>query len=313
MINLVDEFVLYLSVERNLSPLTVEFYQADLRHFRSFLEKKGLPAPGQEEEANPIDAALISAYLASCYREGLKKPTIVRKIAALKSFFKFLVRRGIRKTNPMDLIQSPKYEKQPPVFLSLDETIHLLEGPVAPGVKGQRNRAILELFYSSGIRVSELAGLDVGDIDFKEKLIKVRGKGRKERIVPVGDKALAALQEYLAARNELLQFSRSQDITSALFLGSRGRRICVSTLQQMVVNQRKKAGLSRRVTPHTFRHTFATHLLDAGADLRSIQELLGHERLSTTQRYTQVSVARLLELYDRAHPRAGEAGKPGKE
>ncbi len=310
------EFARYMETERNLSPLTVKYYLADLRHFQSFLVAEGLAVQEQGEEIEILpafDHDMIAGYLAALYRSQAKKPTLIRMIAALKTFFKFLRRRGKIATNPMELIQSPRHERPLPVFLSVDEIRALLDSPPAPGIAGLRDRAIMELFYSSGVRVSELAGLNVPDVDFAERLMKIRGKGKKERIVPVGEKALNALREYLAARNESLKFSGQEDISFPLFLGNRGQRICVGVLERIVDKQTKMMGLARRVTPHTLRHTFATHMMDAGADMRSIQELLGHESLSTTQRYTQVTMGRLLEVYDQAHPRAGSSKSARKE
>ncbi len=314
MEKVLGEFSRYMEIERNLSPLTVGCYLADLRHFQTFLAAEGL-LPG-EDDAHPlaaIDHGLIRAYLAELYRHRAKKPTLVRRIAALKSFFKFLRRRGLINKNPMELIQTPRYERPLPVFLSVDETFALLDAPSGPGIVGLRDHAVLELFYSSGIRVSELAGLNVPDLDFTEKLMKIRGKGRKERIVPVGDKALAALREYLAGRNEPLKFPGQEGISAPLFLGRTGQRINVRMLRYLVNKRTDKSGLVRKISPHALRHSFATHLMDAGADMRSIQELLGHESLSTTQKYTQVSVARLLEVYDQAHPKAGRAKAPGTD
>ncbi|MDI6725836.1 MAG: tyrosine recombinase XerC [Smithellaceae bacterium] len=311
MEKVLGDFSLYMEIERNLSPLTVSCYLADLRHFQAYLEAEGLSSRENEEHLlAAIDHGLIRAYLAELYRHRAKKPTLVRRIAALKSFFKFLRRRGIINKSPMELIQTPRYERPLPVFLSVDETLALLDGPFEQGIIGSRDHAVLELFYSSGIRVSELAGLNLQDIDFTERLMKIRGKGRKERIVPVGDKALAALREYLASRNEPLKFPGQEGINTPLFLGKSGRRITVRMLQHLVSQRTEKTGVSRKISPHALRHSFATHMMDAGADMRSIQELLGHESLSTTQKYTQVSVGRLLEVYDKAHPKAGPAKAP---
>lgn len=314
MEQILKEFARYMETERNLSPLTVKYYLADLHQFRSYLAAEGILAEADAKEILPVfDHDLIAGYLAALYRNQAKKPTLIRMIAALKTFFKFLRRRGKIADNPMELIQSPRHERPLPVFLSVDETFALLDGPTAPGITGLRDRAVMELFYSSGLRVSELAGLNVLDVDITERLIKIRGKGKKERILPVGEKALSALREYRSAVNDSLKFSGQEDINYPLFLGKRGQRISVSVLERIVAAQTKKTGIARRVTPHTLRHTFATHMMDAGADMRSIQELLGHESLSTTQRYTQVTVGRLLEVYDQAHPRAGSSKSSRKE
>lgn len=306
MKNELAAFARYMETERNLSPLTRKFYLSDLEDFRCFVEggdlvrDKGGPALGE------VDHHLIRAYLGGLYRRQAKKPTLARKIAALKSFFKYLYRRGMIGGNPMELISTPKYERAPPVFLSVDEVFILLDVPFDPGITGLRDRAILELFYSTGIRAGELVGLNLADFDPGEKLMKIRGKGRKERIVPVGSKAVSALREYLKERNESLMFPRQEGICEPLFLGKRGGRINAKTVGGLVDKYMARTGIGRKISPHKLRHSFATHMMDAGADLRAIQEMLGHESLSTTQKYTSVSVSRLLEVYDRAHPRALE-------
>jgi integrase/recombinase XerC len=212
------------------------------------------------------------------------------------------------KNNPAEMIQAPRIEKYIPAFLSVDEMLALLKADGGTGAMAFRDRAIIELFYSSGIRLSELVGLNIGDIDFIQGLIKVRGKGRKERVVPVGDPALKVLREYLENRKEVsetLSYGGSKD---PVFVGKSGTRLSARTVARILDKMVLMSGLKRKISPHVLRHTFATHMMEAGADLRAIQELLGHESLSTTQKYTSVSVGRLLEVYDKAHPKARKTG-----
>jgi integrase/recombinase XerC len=286
----------HLQVERNLSACTRKGYLTDLCQFQVFLEGtdlKSVPSGGVEGEI-PTDPLVIRAFLASLYREKLRKVTISRKVAALRSFYRYLLREGAVAVNPAELVQLPRCEKYIPVVLSADEMLALLQVRFAEDAAGRRDRAMIELFYSAGIRLSELTGLNIGDVRFQEGLIKVRGKGRKERIIPFGQPARQAIEAYLQKRRALLK-----EGTGGKRMNPRG----VARVMESVVLQ---SGIGRNISPHALRHTFATHLLDAGADLRSIQEMLGHKSLSTTQKYTSVSVSRLMEIYDRAHPRAGE-------
>jgi integrase/recombinase XerC len=231
--------------------------------------------------------------------------TISRKVAALRSFYRYLLREGVVAVNPAELIQLPRCEKYIPVFLSADEMLALLQVKFTEDAAGRRDRAMIELFYSAGIRLSELTGLNLGDIRFQEGLVKVRGKGRKERIVPFGRPALLAIEAYLQKRPELRKEGTDEEGEEALFLSTRGKRMNSRGVARVVEWVVRQSGIGRKISPHALRHTFATHLLDAGADLRSIQEMLGHKSLSSTQKYTSVSVSRLMEIYDRAHPRAG--------
>ncbi|MEQ8204134.1 MAG: tyrosine-type recombinase/integrase, partial [Smithellaceae bacterium] len=240
------------------------------------------------------------------FRRKVKKVTVNRKISSLRSFYKFLIRSGKTKNNPAGMIQSSKTEKYMPNFLSVDEMFELLQAWNDTSTAGLRNRAMLELFYSSGLRLGELAGLNVMDLDFDQALVKVRGKGRKERIVPVGAPARKVLQEYLAKTREVRKKTSEDVFNSPLFLNLRGARITARSIARIVDEATKKSKIGRKISPHALRHTFATHLLNAGADLRSIQELLGHESLSTTQKYTAVNINRMMEIYDKAHPRAGK-------
>jgi len=302
----IENFGNHLATERNLSPHTLRSYLADLRQFRRYLEESGLipPAVPEREQLEAIDHVAVRSFLSSLYRSKVRKVTIVRKVAALRTFFNYLLREGRVRVNPAEMVQAPKAEKYLPTFLPVEEMFSLLNVKFSEDAEGFRDRAMLELFYSSGMRVSELTGLNLGDIDFGRSLVKVRGKGKKERIVPVGQQALRSLQEYLAARNELLQKQRTSESDPPLFLSRNGRRINQRSVARIVDRYVLQSGISKKVSPHTLRHSFATHLLDAGADLRAIQELLGHENLSTTQKYTSVSVAKLMEIYDQAHPKA---------
>ncbi len=299
----IGEFGRHMKVERNLSEHTREGYLTDLKQFQTFLET--LEISGGAEEAIPIDPMVIRSFLASLYRGKCRKVTVSRKVAALRSFYRYLHREGKVSLNPAELVQLPRCEKYIPVVLSVDEMLALLQVKFPEDAAGRRDRSMIELFYSAGIRLSELTGLDLGDIRSKEGLVKVRGKGRKERIVPVGRPALQALEAYLQKRPELRKEGADIDAEKALFLSTRGKRINQRGVARVVERVVRESGIGRRISPHALRHTFATHLLDAGADLRSIQEMLGHRSLSTTQKYTSVSVSRLMEIYDRSHPRAG--------
>jgi integrase/recombinase XerC len=293
----------YMKVERNLSSHTREGYLTDLKQFRAFLETPEVS--GGVEGAIPTDPLVIRSFLASLYREKLRKVTISRKGAALRSFYRYLLREGVVAVNPAELVQLPRCEKYIPVVLSADEMLALLRVKFTEDAAGRRDRALIELFYSAGIRLSELTGLNLDDIRFQEGLVKVRGKGRKERIVPAGRPALLAIEAYLQKRTELQKKGTDEEGEEALFLSTRGKRMNPRGVSRVVEWVVRKSGIGRKISPHALRHTFATHLLDAGADLRSIQEMLGHKSLSTTQKYTSVSVSRLMEIYDRAHPRAG--------
>jgi integrase/recombinase XerC len=299
----IEEFGRYMKIERNLSEHTSEGYLTDLKQFQTFLETR--EGAGGSETEIPVDPMVIRSFLASLYRGKCRKVTVSRKVAALRSFYRYLHREGRVPLNPAELVQLPRCEKYIPVVLSADEMLALLRVDFPEDAAGRRDRLIIELFYSAGIRLSELTGLDLGEIRLAEGLVKVRGKGRKERIVPVGRLALQALEGYLQKRPELRKEGADQDAENALFLSTRGKRMNPRGVARVVEKAVRESGIGRRISPHALRHTFATHLLDAGADLRSIQEMLGHRSLSTTQKYTSVSVSRLMEIYDRSHPRAG--------
>ena len=300
----IGEFDRHMTTERNLSERTRRSYLSDLGQYRVFCAQH--PVPSDACDAGiPTDRVLIRAFLASLYKRNLRKVTISRKVSALRAFYRYLFREGKVRFNPAKLVQLPRAEKYVPVVLSVDEIFALLrvDFPVTPA--GLRDRAMIELFYSAGVRLSELTALDIADLDAAQGLVKVRGKGRKERIVPVGEPAVAAVAGYLRHRGELVNPGTAGADAEALFLSSRGKRMNRRGVARVVERVVGLSGIGRRVSPHALRHSFATHLLDAGADLRSIQEMLGHQSLSTTQKYTTVSVSRLMEIYDRAHPRAG--------
>lgn len=285
-----ESFLDYLAGERGASSLTLKSYRSDITQYLEFLKREGLAS------VEAADQRVIRAYLAHLHQLGLEKSSIGRKLAAVRSFYRFLVRRGGMERNPAKEVASPKVPKKLPAFLPVDETYQLLDGQSMDGLREkERSLAILETLYATGVRVAELRALDLDDIDRSSGTIRVMGKGGKERVVPIGDKALAAIDAYLAVHGQR---------KGPLFLGRSGERLTVRSIHRIVRGAAKSAGIHRRVSPHTFRHTFATHLLDAGADLRFIQELLGHSRLSTTQKYTHVSADRLMKVYDRAHPRA---------
>lgn len=301
----IKAFEFHIEMERNLSPHTRKSYVADLKQFKTFLEENihkentgaGLKPPEH------IDHLAVRMFLALLYKKKVKKVTIARKLAALRTFFGFLQREGKLDVNPAEMIQAPKSEKYIPPFLSVDEMLTILDSSFPDDVPGYRDKAILELFYSTGIRLSELTGLNIEDAYLDEALLKVRGKGKKERLVPVGVKALDALAGYIKIRSELGKAGSKGD--EPLFTGTKGTRLTPRSVARIVDKYVQLSGLGRKISPHKIRHSFATHMMDAGADLRSIQELLGHESLSTTQKYTSVSVSRLMDVYDKAHPKAG--------
>ena len=287
----VDKFLNYLKIEKNMSTHTVINYSVDLRDFGKFL--------GEAAELEKIDYLTLRKLLASLKEKNYSKRTVARKLACLRSFFKFLYREDHIKSNPITGLSTPKLDKKLPVFLDEGEIIKLLEAPNEKEASGLRDRAILETLYSSGLRISELVGLSLDNVDFIGGVLKVFGKGRKERLAPIGDKALKAIRAYLERRGN----SRSSD-KKAVFLNKSGTRLTDRSVRRIVEKYIRLTSLKQSISPHTLRHSFATHLLNRGADLRSVQELLGHMNLSTTQIYTHVSAERLKNVYDKAHPRA---------
>jgi integrase/recombinase XerC len=299
----IDTFIDYMALERGASPHTCRAYRKDLELFAAFLREKGLLT-----DPAAIDHLTIRLYLGHLYQgKRIKRTSVVRKLATLRTFFRYLKREGVIEKNPAKLVATPKGGKDLPHALTVDEAFRLLDAPDAHKPLGSRNRAILELLYSSGLRVGELTSLNLDDLDLGGGMVRVMGKGGKERIVPIGSKAVEALRLYLARRGELKK--KGESTPPYLFLNRRGGRLTPRSVARMIATYRLHGGITKETTPHTFRHSFATHLLDAGADLRGIQELLGHTSLSTTQKYTHVSSAKLMEVYDRTHPRARKGTK----
>ncbi len=307
---LIHQFIHYLSAEKNASPHTCRAYERDLEEFENVLRSLGMSlSTGQDIDFGKVDRLAIRRYLSFLHRKN-KKSSIARKVSTLRSFFKYLVKEQFITSNPAKSVSTPKVEKPLPTTLTVDEAFRLMETPVEKGRNdyrtdtrprsgrnGLRDRAILELLYSSGIRVGELVGLNMNQLDLDLGIVKVMGKGRKERIVPVGSKAVESLKAYLVKRVAL-------GGEEALFVNSRGKRLTARSVGRLIKKYTKLSGIFRRISPHTLRHSFATHLLDAGADIREIQEMLGHASLSTTQRYIHLSPGKLMEVYDKAHPRS---------
>jgi len=303
--DLIDSFIDDLRSLKGYSDHTAKNYRIDLEQFLSFLvEKQDLS--GKKEtapELESIDFLVIREYLGRLYGR-YKRTSIARKLSTIRSFFCFLEQKGLVKGNPAADISTPKQGKYIPNHLPVDEMFRLLDGPDREKPLGLRDLAILETLYSCGIRVSELSGLNVSSIDFDQRLVRVVGKGNKERIVPIGKKALQAIEDYIEPTGSLRKKSGRNVENTPLFLNFRGGRLTARSIERMVKKYANGCGLMTEVTPHSLRHTFATHLLDGGADLRSVQELLGHVSLSTTQKYTHVSLERLMQVYDKAHPRS---------
>jgi len=288
MVEYVERFLRYIETERGASRHTVRAYRKDLETFFKCINSG----------AGVVESTDVRAFIAEQIGSGLRKSTVSRRLATVRSFFRFLHREGYVKANPARLVNAPKLPRLLPKFLSVDEAFSLVERPEGIGFLAVRDRAILELLYASGLRVSELSGLNIDDLNMNEGLVKARGKGKKERIVPVGKKAIDALRAYLIERVLLQKKDR------ALFLNRNGGRLTDRGIRRIVVKYARAMLLDSKIGPHTLRHTFATHLLQGGADLRVIQELLGHSSLSTTQRYTHLDVTHLMDIYDRAHPLA---------
>ena len=299
---LVDTFIDHLRSERGYSDHTLRNYGIDLKQFLDFLRQKRELAGGGYLDPESVDFAVIREYLGSLFG-NYKRTTIARKLSSLRSFLYFLEKKGIHSGSSAADISTPKQEKYIPAYLPVDEMFRLLEGPDREKPLGLRDLAIMEVLYSCGIRVAELAGLNLSSIDFEQRLVRVMGKGRKERIIPIGRQAVRAVRDYLEGTGSLRQKMSGDGREEPLFLNYRGGRLTTRSITRIIKRYGMECGLMTEVTPHSLRHTFATHLLDGGADLRSVQELLGHVSLSTTQKYTHVSLDRLMEVYDKAHPR----------
>ena len=293
---LVSAFLDELSA-RQRSEHTLKAYEEDLSLFAAYLsETRG------KFDVSAVDPLVVRGYVAELRAREQSRRTIARRLASLRSFYRFLIRRSVVKSNPAADVRTPRAEKKLPQFLTVKEVERLVETPEADTLAGVRDRAILETLYSTGMRVSELVGLNVRDVDFIGENALAKGKGRKERLVPLGSHALGALRRYIEKRRRMARGSRGAE--EALFLNVRGTRLTARSVHRLVGRHMLGAGLGRRGGPHVLRHSFATHMLDAGADLRAVQELLGHANLVTTQIYTHVTTRRLRQIYESAHPHA---------
>lgn len=296
MTRLIEHFLESLEFERDASPHTVRAYQADLAQFCGIL---GIQS---DRDLKNITNVRIRAFLAKLRETGCSRRSAARKLASVRSLYRHLCRRKFVKSNPAAGVRSPKLDRKLPGFLDAHEVERLIEQPKREGFQGLRDRAILEILYSTGVRVSELAGADLRDVDRRSGVVRVTGKGRRERLAPLGTYAQKALADYLAARQT--HFAGGEDDGHALILNKHGRRMTTRSIERLMEKHAAAAGLAGRVSPHTLRHSFATHMLNNGADLRSVQEMLGHASLSTTQIYTHVTHERLRKVYEKAHPRA---------
>jgi integrase/recombinase XerC len=307
MEQLLAQFLEHLRYERNVSEHTLRNYAIDLSQFLEHLAPAD-PATGERREVNvrDVDHITIREWLSELHAAQKKKTSIARKLAALRTFFQFLMREGVVELNPAKLVSTPRLEKKLPNHLSVEDAVRFIETPDTTTDLGKRDRSILEMLYGTGVRVSELVKMNLHDVDFRNRMVKVRGKRRKERIVPFGEPALHALMRYLTeVRPAFLNNAPvAERDAEAIFLNYQGTRITTRSVGRMVDKYIVQCAGIHNISPHALRHSFATHLLDSGADLRDIQELLGHARLSTTQIYTHVSMEKLIEVYDKAHPKA---------
>ncbi len=307
---LVHSFVQSLSTEKAYSENTCRAYQHDLEEFSAFVSKKRLQngvanEKGDNIASGRVDSLLIREFLGFLHKKN-QKATIARKLSAVRSFFKYLVKHGALQENPVDSILTPKQEKHLPAYLPVDDMFRLLDSIESDTLLGLRNRAIFETLYSCGLRVSEIAGMNVSDLDSGAGIVRVRGKGNKERVVPIGEKALGTVRAYrdrLTTETDPRAVAARHETDGPLFLNKNFSRLTTRSIARILDKTALACGIPTPISPHALRHSFATHLLDAGADLRVVQELLGHKSLSTTQRYTHVSIDRLMETYDKAHPR----------
>ena len=302
---LIETFIEALKSQKGYSQHTVRNYRIDLGQFLDFLKEKAKlrGREGAEPLIESIDFPTIREYFGTLFGK-YKRSTIARKLSAVRSFYAFLEKKGMVDRNPSADVSAPKREKYIPAYLPVDEMFRLLDRPDVTRPLGKRDRAILEVLYSCGIRVSELTGLDVVHVDFGQRLVKVLGKGNKERIVPIGREALRTLEDYIRETSTPRKKIYGDEQKSPLFMNARGGRLTTRSVGKLVKRYGREGSLMLDISPHALRHTFATHLLDGGADLRAVQELLGHVSLSTTQKYTHVSLDRLMEIYDKAHPRS---------
>ena len=298
----IKEFTDYLVAEKNASPHTLESYLNDISQFEDFLKQSG--HAGESPEIDSIDRLAIRSYLGFLYDKKFSASTMRRKLSTLSSFFRFLCREGYLQNNIVKSVPAPKMESKLPSFLSVDEMFRLIDLPEGEGFLVVRDRAMLELFYSTGVRISELVSLKTGDIDRTTQMVKVLGKGGKERLLPFGKKCVEALGKYEKVRSD--KIISTKENSEYLFLNHRGKGITTRGVRKIIGKYVTTGNFPGKVSPHSIRHSFATHLLEGGADLRSIQELLGHASLSTTQKYTHLTIDKLVETYDQAHPRAKE-------
>jgi len=300
----IKEFKNYLVAEKNASPHTLDSYLNDIFQFEEFLKQSGHGVKSGTPEITSIDRLAVRSYLGFLYEKKLSASSMRRKLSTLSSFFRFLCREGHLKNNVVKSIPAPKMENKLPTFLSVDEMFRLIDLPQGDGFLVIRDRAMLELFYNTGLRISELVSLKVRDIDLVTQTLKVLGKGNKERLLPFGRKCLEALANYKKARSDKIVSTKINN--DFLFLNHRGKGISTRGVRKIIEKYVTTGNFPRKISPHSIRHSFATHLLESGADLRSIQELLGHASLSTTQKYTHLTIDKLLATYDQAHPRAKE-------
>ena len=289
-----EEFIAYLKHEKNASPHTITNYRRDLLQLARYLENRRLNLRG-------IDNIVLRGFLAALFDKGEKKSTVGRKLAAIRSFFQFCVRKRWMDDNPAKIVATPKQDKPVPSFLSEEEMQEFLDLPQTAKPLDKRDKAMMELLYATGIRVSELVGIDLEDVKFTERLIRIKGKGKKERLVPFGKMAEESLRSYLRARPLI---NKGQVEETPLFLNYRGRKLSPRSVERTVDKYIRRSAVRRKISPHSLRHSFASHLLSRGADLRVIQELLGHESLATTQKYTHLDLKHLLEVYRKSHPRS---------
>ncbi len=290
----IDQFLFFLEHEKNASPHTISSYGRDLNQLALFLNEKKI-------SLTRIDNVVLRSFLATLYEKKNKKSTVARKLAAMRSFFQYCIRMKWLNDNPAKIVATPKQDRYLPSFLSEAEVEAFLDLPQSDRPLDLRDRAILELLYATGLRVSELVGISLEDVSFKERLIRVMGKGKKERIVPFGRMAEDSLKKYLRARGFIYKGNIDE---KALFLNYRGERLTSRSIQRIVDKYIETSAMRRKVSPHSLRHSFASHLLSRGADLRAIQEFLGHESLATTQKYTHMDLKQLLEVYRKSHPRS---------
>jgi integrase/recombinase XerC len=294
----ISRFLRYLDVERNASPLTIKSYREDLVSLAEYLTQSYGQTP-KPADVTPFD---LRGYVSALHEAGYAKTSVARRLASLRSFYRYAQREGLAGSNPAKPLRNPRRDRKLPHFLSTEEIGKLLATPSAKSASGLRDRAILETMYSAGLRVSEAVAINDEDIDFDNELVRVRGKGRRERLAPLGSYAIKAIETWRKARK--LDPRGAKPRATPLFVNKFGRRLTTRSVARMLEKHLAAAGLDGRTTPHTLRHSFATHLLDRGADIRSVQELLGHKSLITTQIYTHVSTAGLRAAYERAHPRA---------